>query len=256
MQSEIDEQNLYIMKKTILFLFAALFVSFAVNAQSLSLSNEDGPIADGGDIYVYSDDPLVTDIIAHVYVTNNSSSTLNVKVYRDQISMVENSWSQFCWFVCFAPNMDTSSTVIAIEPGATNEGDFSGHYWPMGNPGESIVAYTFYDEANMDDNVTVNVHYKLSLTGLEEYLADNTSFSSAYPNPADNFVSFDYDIPSEVNNARIIITNLLGAVVYETTLENYNGTARIDVASLTEGIYFATLKLDNYIAETQKVLVQ
>lgn len=245
-----------IMKKTILFLFAAVMISLGVSAQSLSLSNADGQIPDNGDIYVLSDDPAVLDIVAHVYVTNNSASAMNVKVYREQISMVAGAWSQFCWFVCFAPDTDTSSTVIPIDPGMTNEGDFSGHYWPVGNPGESVVSYTFYNEDNMDDNVSVNVHYKLSLTGMEEYLAENTTFSSAYPNPASQFVSFNYDIPAEVNKASVVITNLLGAVVSETTLGNNNGTARLDVSDLTEGIYFATLKLDDFIADTQKILVQ
>lgn len=244
------------MKKILLLLIAAIVVSLAANTQSLSLSDENGQIPDNGNIYVLSDDPAVSDIVAHVYVTNNSASSVNVKVYRNQISMVSGSWSQFCWFVCFSGDTDTSATVIAIGAGQTNEEDFSGHYWPDGNPGESVVSYTFYNEDNMDDNVTVIVNYKLSLTGLGEYLAENTTFSAAYPNPADDIVSFDYDLPVEVNNAEVIITNLLGAVVYETSIAGLNGTTRIDVSNLNEGIYFATLRLDGHIANTQKVLVR
>jgi hypothetical protein len=244
------------MKKLLPLLFLGIFISFAASSQNLSLSDANGPIPDNGNIYVVSDNPDL-DIVAHVFVTNNGSSTIDsVKVFRNQISMVADSWSQFCWYVCFPPSTDTSGTAIAIEPGATNDEDFSGHYWSMGNPGESIVSYTFYDHQNPDDNVTVIVNYKLSLAGIGEHLSENSRLSSPYPNPAESFVSFDYDIPNEVNRAEILITNLLGAVVYEGILNGLNGTKRIDVSNFTEGIYFATLKLDNHIATSQKILVQ
>ena len=92
--------------------------------------------------------------------------------------------------------------------------------------------------------------------GLSEKTLDNTTFSAAYPNPAASHVSFDYEIPQEVTNAEILVINLLGAVVAQSPLEGKYGTSRIDVSNLSEGIYFATLKLDNYTAFTQKVLVQ
>lgn len=244
------------MKKSILLIASFVFFALAGQSQSFSLSNADGPIDDGGHIYVMSDDPDVADIVSHVYVTNNSATTKNVKVYRTKISMVEGSWEQFCWFVCFAPGVDTSATDIPIAPGMTNEGDFSGHYWPVGNTGESVISYTFYDKNNMNDKVTVNVHYKLSLTGIEDLLAENTSFSAPYPNPATQFVSFDYDVPADVNKAEIVISNLLGAEVMRSALVGNTGTARINVSDLSEGIYFATVKLNNLAVKTQKLVVK
>ncbi|MEN8225324.1 MAG: T9SS type A sorting domain-containing protein [Bacteroidota bacterium] len=244
------------MKNLLLFFISLAMIGLSASSQSLSLSDENGPIPDNGDIYFYSESDS-TEIVSHVYVTNNSANAIDVNVARNQISMAsDSSYSMFCWYVCWSPTTDTSLQHVTIDPGVTLEDDFSGHYYPNYAPGEAIIAYTFYDLHNPDDKVTVNVHYVLSLAGLSEEILANTGFSAPYPNPSSSFVSFDYDIPAEANRAEILITNLLGAVVYEASLEGNIGTLKIDVSDFTEGIYFATLKLDQEIVTTQKVLVR
>jgi len=130
------------------------------------------------------------------------------------------------------------------------------HYNANENDGISQIVYVFLDPTNASNYALYWIHFNAEGgAGLSDKILENTTFSSAYPNPANNYVSFDYDIPQEVSQAQILITNLLGAVVYEGTLEGLNGTKRIDVSNLTEGIYFATLKLDNEVATSQKILV-
>ncbi|NQT77701.1 MAG: T9SS type A sorting domain-containing protein [Bacteroidetes bacterium] len=367
------------MKKLILILITALFMSSAAFTQ-IVLSAEFGPTAFSPSI-TFNGAPGDYEIVAHIGVTNSGTESINVKVAREQLFLVDGSRSQFCWGVCYSFDTDTSGMSIPLAPGeSTNE--FSGHYQPQTTEGVSIVKYTFYDENDpsgnfasvivhynslfsisslagdsiskhirllngfVDDPIhgVINIHnhasvplnfialkgmqmvlpntenwfwfdgvqypasvdtsglvsigagttdesfeafydaagvegvstvyyvfmdptnptsyavfqfsYNAESTGISDNILENTTFSAAYPNPAESFVSFDYDIPNEVNRAEILITNLLGAVVFEGTLSGLNGTERIDVSNFTEGIYFATLKLDNYIASTQKVLIR
>ena len=118
------------------------------------------------------------------------------------------------------------------------------------------MVYAFLDPTNLSNYALYWIKYNAVVDGISDEILANTTFSPAFPNPADNHVSFNYDIPAEVNNAEILITNLLGAVVYEGSINGMSGTKRIDVSNLTEGIYFATLKLDNQVATSQKILVQ
>jgi hypothetical protein len=141
--------------------------------------------------------------------------------------------------------------------GSTTDESFKMHYNANGTDGLSQIIYVFLDPTNASNYALYWIHFNAEgESDISEEILARTEFSAAYPNPASSHVSFNYDIPQEVKMAEVVITNLLGAVVYEGSVEGYVGTKRIDVSSLTEGIYFATLKLDNEIATSQKILVQ
>ncbi len=63
-----------------------------------------------------------------------------------------------------------------------------------------------------------------------------------YPNPAQNFISIKFE--NQISSAELSIINLLGEIVLSSKINNIN-TARIDVASLTSGIYFFQIMADN-----------
>ena len=197
------------------------------------------------------DDPIHGVIKVH----NHLAAPLNLIAFKQPVYLFPNSTNWFFFDgVEYAFGTDTSD-LVTIASNTTDE-SFEMFYDADGNEGISQMVYVFLDPTNSANYALYWIHFNAAATGISNYVLENTTFSAAYPNPAESFVSFDYDIPNEVNRAEILITNLLGAVVYEGTLSGLNGTKRIDVSNFTEGIYFATLKLDNHIATSQKILVQ
>lgn len=195
------------------------------------------------------------EIMGTIKVHNHVPADLNLIAFRQIVNVVDGSTNSMSFGGTDYPETIDTTAMVTIG-GSTIDESFKMHYNANGNVGLSQIIYVFLDPTNSSNFALYWVHYDASPSSLSEEILANTTFSSAYPNPAINQVSFDYDIPAEVTQAAILITNLLGAVVYEGSIEGYVGTKRIDVSNLTEGIYFATLKLDNEIATSQKILVQ
>lgn len=63
-----------------------------------------------------------------------------------------------------------------------------------------------------------------------------------YPNPANNYLFVD--IPDEIKNGSVKIVNVVGDCLFEENIIN-SGTNKINVQSLTKGIYFVLVTLDN-----------
>ncbi|MCK5765709.1 MAG: T9SS type A sorting domain-containing protein [Bacteroidales bacterium] len=190
-----------------------------------------------------------------IKVHNHVPTDLNLIAFKQPVSLVTGSTNWFSFGGNEYPfGVDTSAMVTI--PGSIVDESFEMFYDADGNEGVSEMVYVFLDVTNPSNYALYWIHFNAEITGISDNILENTTFSAAYPNPAESFVSFDYDIPAEVNRAEILITNLLGAVVYQSTLSGLNGTERIDVSNFTEGIYFATLKLDNNIVTSQKILVQ
>ncbi len=171
------------MKKNLLFtLIACLFILTGFS-QSLTLQTTEGVnIENGGEITVYGEETAV-EIISHLHVTNTSASAINVSVHRNQIYMVDNTFSMFCWGICYGPDVNQSAFPIEIAAGATNEDDFSGHYHPEGNIGTSIVSYTFYDESNSNDSIMVIINYAAGIEGQAIAVEPGFQFVSSRINP-------------------------------------------------------------------------
>jgi len=197
------------------------------------------------------DDPIHGMIKVHNHLPMN----LNLVVSRQPAFLVDGSVN-WMWFGGTEYPATVDTTGVNSIAGSTTDESFEMFYDADGNVGTSQIVYAFVDPTNQQNYAVWWVHFDALPSSIDEDILANTTFSPAYPNPADNFVSFNYDIPAEVRNAEIMITNLLGAVVYEGSLSGLTGTKRIDVSNLTGGIYFATLKLDSEVATSQKILVQ
>ena len=199
-------------------------------------------------------DEVVTGYIA---CTNDNAEALSVKTKKiiyegDTLTGTSN---YFCWGACFPPFIYVSPTSLMIEPGATSN-DFYADYEPRDVPGVSRITYVFFDENNPDDSASVIVDWNASPAGLGQELLSQVTFSEAYPNPASTMARVDYDLPVELENSVVIITNLLGARVKELPLTSMQGRLEIPVFDLQDGIYFYTLKSQNNLAVTKKLVVR
>ncbi|MFK5857414.1 MAG: T9SS type A sorting domain-containing protein [Bacteroidota bacterium] len=243
------------MKKLILSMAVILLTVFSVNAQSFSLEWDGEAIGDT--ITVNADSATATEVVFEAIFKNNSENGANVKVIRNEISMVENSGSYFCWVACYPPNVDTSGVSKFIAAGSeTIEGDFSAHYTPNNTIGVSLIEYVFYNEDNPEENVTVVVKFDTSPSGIDENILKNSWLSEVYPNPATNYVNIDYKLPNEVTNASVKIVNILGSVVKEQIINTQNSSIRMDVSDMNGGIYFYSVFINEDVFSTKKLIIR
>ena len=76
---------------------------------------------------------------------------------------------------------------------------------------------------------------------LLELTKSNTSIK-AYPNPATDYVTFEYQMPQFVENAQLTVTDLTGKVVKNIQLQADKGQILWDTRSVQNGLYLYVLK--------------
>jgi len=220
------------MKRFTFLMIGLVLVFTTLNAQQpLSLSWDGEPI--DGAITVFGDQ-FDAEIVAHAIVTNNTDQAMNVKVRRNQLEMQEGTMSQFCWGLCYPPNVNESAQFLVIKAGDSSDDEaFSGHYLPNGIWGASIVEYEFYNMDNEDQNVKMTVMYSATLSGFED--KEEVTFSM-YPNPAINQLT----IESKDAIQHLGIFDLTGKSVYESDFEQ--SKVDVNVEFLDSGIYLVRLQ--------------
>ncbi len=82
------------------------------------------------------------------------------------------------------------------------------------------------------------------------------SLSEAYPNPANSETKFDYKLPKDTKEVKIIIRSLLGFIMSEHLIEGKTGTITIQTNDLTGGLYFYSLMIDGEINITRKLIIK
>lgn len=243
------------MMKKLLLLFVAVFLVSWLFAQSLELYYEGEPINSMTEITLSAHPDSGMIVLDTLDVKNISNVTLDVFCVREVIEEAEGTINVFCWGgQCYPPFVDTSSTATTIESQAVSY-EFAGDYSPYGITGTTKVKYTFYNVSNPDDHVAVIVNYDASDPNAIAVSQKQFTLSKAYPNPANNTVSVDYDL-RDVPNARIAFYNLLGSKVKEIELTKSMGTLTISTSDFIEGIYFYSLLIDNDATQTQKLIVK
>ena len=234
---------------TILLMFLG---SFAV-AQSLSLSHS-GNTINNGDTVMVSDPDANATLDIHLTIQNISSSTINIKAKKTEISLITGSINFFCdWNTCYPPNSYVSLVGLDLTAGNTNSA-FIGDYLPSGNPGESIIMYTFFNTDDATDSIAVIVKFIAGVVGIDD-AKPSVEISNLFPNPATNKVSVKYNL-NGANNAQLEIRNVLGSLVKKVSINESNGLLNVDVSDLTNGVYFYSFIVNNEIIKSKKLIIQ
>lgn len=242
------------MRKRLLFVILSLFFFVTAYAQSLSLSWSGGPIANGQNITIVGDTGGT--VYSYVDCENTSATTMTVKVKKKHVTIVPGSENSFCWVTCYLPSVYVSSYSVSIDPDSISH-EFSGEYKAKGNIGLSTIMYTFYDEGNEADSAWLLINYDCTLgSGIETAPEAVIDFSSAYPNPANAHTSFTYFIPASEGTARLVIRDMVGNIISNIKLTESTGTLKIETSSLSDGVYFYSLMLDEQPYFTRKLVVK
>ena len=216
----------------------------------------EGEAVEPGTINIVSDINDSYEIQFDLDIINTTDADINVVAQMEDLTGIGMTY--LCWGTCFMPGVFEATHSVA----AGSEGIFNGHVMFMdANSGEVLpvgtevkMVYTFFDERNPEQTYTFNVNFKYQPESIVDYNSVDV-FSNAYPNPANNTVSFDYNMPYDVNSASVAIYNMMGQEVVRQNLNLGGSRADINVSDLNEGVYFYSLIVNNQTVKTNKFVV-
>ena len=250
------------MKRFLLTLILMTFAGFA-SAQSFTFEHN-GETVEPGTYDVIGDiDPVAYDMGFSFNVRNITNNNIVIKCDR---VILEQSHSDAMYppenNVCTGESCYPSfMNNIDIELSGNAEVEFAAHFLPAFDDtytypleGSSMkVQYSFYTNTD-DEPVVLIVNFKYSTASVEDY-SDARIFSNAYPNPAKNMVSFDYNMPANTQTASVAIYNMMGQEVIKQELNLGDSRVNINVSDLTDGVYFYSLIVNNKTVKTNKLVV-
>ena len=237
------------MKKNILFFGLAL--SFAgVSGQSMALVN---PV-----LQVIATASTLTgagEMVAEWPVTNISNTSISLKCSRSVISEVVGTSNYFCWGVCYGETTNVSLLAQTILASDTNH-TFYAHYKPLGNPGQTIIRYCFFNTANPTDQACQNVSFCYeSDCAMEVSEQNSTKFELVGSNPLKGLSFLHYQMPHGVIEGQLLITNLQGKLVQHNTVKGNSGSILLNAQDYAAGVYQFTLSTSKG-RETLRVVVE
>ncbi|MFP4557499.1 MAG: T9SS type A sorting domain-containing protein [Bacteroidales bacterium] len=240
------------MNKIYTFIFLQ-FIGFCAFSQSLELTYNDEVVSDSEVDYTGS---LSNDIKLIFNITNNSESSIGIKVKRRIIEDIEGTFHTFCLSECYPPTVSESTNTFIIEAGqTTGADDFYIEFSPQGNEGNSVVQYEISNVDDKDDVVSVTVNFNITLTGITS--TSNTITLDAYPNPAiGETININYDFISAPNNAKLIVHNILGVEMEVLNLQQSSGRVILDINSLPKGVYLYSIENIGKRITTKRFIVK
>lgn len=236
--------------KHIFTLIAVVLVAGGAAAQSLSLTQNSLDL----DLGAYLD-------YDEIFITNEGSETIEVACSVDVACYdpTDALKIQICLGAqCFEPvNTDTSwegteaSPLLVLAPGETS-GAISIHQFAVGTIGSEWVI-TFYDRNNSADGVDLDL--QIDVCDQANNIADVPALqaSPAYPNPANTTVNIDFNVTASPVHLQLF--DLVGNVVKDVTLETAQGTVKLDVSDLNNGVYLYNLEVNGHRSEVKSLVV-
>lgn len=242
------------MKKLILIISIFYIGSLTLFAQNLSLSNSSGTV-NNGDTITYTSTDAHASFVSYMWVKNNSTQTIPVKVKKVILDTVPGSENYFCWTSCYLPGTYVSGP-LNIAAGFTNKSNFSGDYDANGNVGKSRIMYVFFNENDPNDSIAfVAEFYAGSSVGISSSQKVSAK-AKVYPNPAKSSITLDYQLSKLTDNSKFELRNILGSVVKEVKLNNTSGQRKIDISGLQNGVYFYNIQIDDKVVISNKIIIQ
>ncbi len=242
------------------FLLATVLIaaSYFATSQSFYLTINDTILGDS--IIVYPSDSAVSKIYFTATLHNNTNNGVNIKVVRNEIEVVDGTSNMFKWGgEYYNDTINLSTDYIYIPAGSScPDTAFIAQFIIGPTLGLSYIDYTFFDIENQEENVKIVVEYDSFHTpdGVDENIFKYIAMSDIYPNPATDFVQLDYRISQKVDQASIVICDLMGRIVVEQNIVPGENKARINVSDLPMGYYLYSMSVNGYKYITKKLIVK
>lgn len=197
----------YLHRMKTLFLSILLSIcSIQSKAQSFEIHDLQGNNVTGSSQFITGD--ACSSLACSYYVINTSSVAKTIKAYRNEISLVSGSDNAITFDLnMYVPTIDTSVMSSTVQPG--DSVFFQGDYFPNCNIGNSIIQYCFFDVNAPADLSCVGVTFSGVVVGISETNTLQINSISAFPNPSDAIVHFDF--PFVLNDqTQVVLTDISG----------------------------------------------
>jgi len=242
-----------------LFTLLFVFASFLGYAQNFIITNENGdPYKDGETIsaIITEEDlnPYTEDYCVYLAMKNPTSEDILLHTLRTNIALPDSMRAWVCCFMSCPPD-DIFQLSGTIESDSVS--DFALHLMPQKCTGLAQFKLDFWTKEDQTDIFSLFVNIEVRALGVKEQGAINKLLAT-YPNPAstNSNINFSYTIPDNGENSRLVIRNLMGAVVYSAPLSPYENSLVVDASSFVSGVYFYAIENKNRIIVAKKLVIR
>jgi hypothetical protein len=241
--------------KKLLLAACPLMFGAALSAQSFSIvDGASNPVANGSTIIYFVD--VATSVETHDFVvTNTSPNSVTCKVRK----AIQTSQAGQTFYFCTDLNCYAPSTSLSLAVTEATGGSFQllTDFTPASMVGVSTVRYSVFNTANPSDSTYFNIEYHVSPTGIAAHSMVKANIGSPMPNPASSVFNMNYNLGSSfgAGTAKLVVYNMLGDVVKSENLSEAEGTFRMDVSTLDNGVYFTSLEVDGKQLSTKRLVV-
>jgi len=237
-----------------IFCIAFSSLSFAQTPLKIVIAGDTAKINNDTVVVVGNDNTTLNS--PSINVINTGIDSLNVYCRRDSLSTPTpfNSDNYFCWVLCYGNTTTISPYSELIDKDSASNPSFVGHYNPLGYAASAYIRYSFFLAKNHNDSAWVVVKYLSTATGIPSISGKAISFT-AYPNPAQNSVSLNYNIAASVSSANLKVYNLLGECIQTLPLNPAKNKAALNVQSIPSGVYVCAIEASGSEPAYQKLVV-
>ncbi|MCL2435222.1 MAG: T9SS type A sorting domain-containing protein [Lentimicrobiaceae bacterium] len=244
------------MKRLLILLFAG--ISFLGYAQKFQLTdNEGNPYTDGHTIVatITKDNLMFGEYVVDITIENLTAVELLMKTMRTNIVLIDGMDAYVCFGIC------PPSNVFAID-WTIMEGteSYALHIVPdtcYCHFGISKFKLEFWSEKDESDKMTLLVEIDMQPVGIIGQKPENVSLS-AFPNPAlaHSKINVSYTLADKNDKNCLVIRNIMGAMVMNIPLNDYENNITIDISDVKPGVYFYAIESKNRISIAKKLIVK
>ncbi len=253
--------------KRILLFSLSLIASAGLFAQSFQLMDHNDVDISGTTHYEYGN---TTDLAAtKFHVKNLTGSSKNFAV---RVTLQYNPYTNCDLAICFGTNCysaggtDYSMQIVnsgqgeAVASGATyNDLKIAPLTWMWSAPATDSLVWTVtvFDENNVSDSASAIIVWRDNTALSLEELSANDVEISAYPNPVSgNEVTVAYELSKSVDNAELVVFDLVGKELNTYALNTNENKLNINVSNLNSGVYFYAIKVNGKSLKTERLIVR
>jgi hypothetical protein len=208
-------------------------------SQSLSLFYK-GALLEKTSVITRGGTPDSIDLTTFLTIRNDAQGVMQVQAKKTEMAMIPGAAASICWAdYCYPPDVNVSDHPLTLTPGESKTSCFA-HLITTGIPGTSTIRWTYFDQANPADSVSVIINYITYPAGIEEQGAGN-KYLVAFPNPAAKEVTVRFR-SCQTDVSSLFIQNSSGVVVLTKEIRDHQDEIRLDLAGFPTGLYLISIR--------------
>ncbi len=185
------------------------------------------------------------------YIKNNNPTSLNLHIEIQKMYVSEDNIVQLCFGgVCYT----TLFCDGTIDGSAIGELHIT-LYYTANDTTANLIKVTVTDGSKADTSVFYVKYQPQNTSAIATVKPQTIYFSKPYPNPADAFVRFSYNIPSEQDGI-LTVYSILGDKIETKKINSGKQSLSINTSAYKTGYYIYILEINNKKVITDRFLVR